>query len=92
MEIAFSPKCLKQLQKVKQNDLQLFKKIQKQLVLFEQNTNHPSLRLHKLSGGQIESWSISIDPSYRLLYYYKKDEKLRKIVFFSFGTHDQVYR
>lgn len=92
MEISFSPKCLKQLQKVKKNDLQLFTKIQKKLVLFEQKPDHPSLRLHKLSGGQKESWSVSIDMSYRLLYYYKQDKKLTKIVFFSFGVHDQVYK
>jgi len=82
MEIAFSPKCLKQLQKVKKNDIQLFTKIKKQLLLFEQNTNHPSLRLHKLSGGQRESWSISIDMSHRLLYYYDQDGKMSKIIFF----------
>ncbi len=92
MEVSFSPKCLKLLQKVKKSDAQLFAKIQKKLVLFGQNPDHPSLRLHKLSGGQKESWSVSIDMTYRLLYYYEQDKNLTKIVFFSFGTHEQVYK
>lgn len=92
MEISFSPKCLKQLQKVKRNDFQLFAKIKKKLLLFEQKADHPSLRLHKLSGGQKESWSVSVDMSYRLLFYYKQDKNQIKTVFFSFGTHDQVYK
>lgn len=92
MEISFSPKCLRQLQKVKKVDTQLFTKIQKKLVLFEQKPDHPSLRLHKLSGGQKNSWSVSIDISNRLLFYYKQDKNKAKVVFFSFGNHDQVYK
>lgn len=92
MEILFSPKCLKQLQKVKKTDIQLFKKIQKKLTLFEQKSDHSSLRLHKLSRGQRDLWSISVDMSYRLLFYYQQNESKTKVVFFSFGTHDQVYK
>jgi mRNA-degrading endonuclease YafQ of YafQ-DinJ toxin-antitoxin module len=92
MEISFSPKSLKQLQKVKKVDTQLFTKIQKKLVLFEHKPDHPSLRLHKLSGGQKDSWSVSIDMSNRLLFYYEQGENHIEVVFFSFGTHDQVYK
>ena len=92
MGISFSPKCLRQLQKVKKVDIQLFTKIQKKLVLFEHNPDHPSLRLYKLSGGQKDSWSVSIDMSNRLLFYYKLDNNKTEVVFFSFGTHDQVYK
>lgn len=92
MEILFSPKCLKQLQKVKKTDIQLFTKIQKKLSLFEQKLDHPSLRLHKLNGEQRECWSVSVDMSHRLLFYYKHDMKKTKVVFFSFGTHDEVYK
>lgn len=80
------------MQKIKRSDLKLFAKIKKKLVLFEQKIHHPSLRLHKLSGGQRESWSVSVDMSYRLLFYYKQDKNQAKVVFFSFGTHDQVYK
>lgn len=92
MEILFSPIFLKRLQKIKKTDTQLFTKIKKKLALFEQKPNHPSLRLHKLSGGQKESWSISVDMSYRLLFYYKQRNNQTQVVFFSFGTHEQVYK
>jgi len=92
MDISFSPKCLNQLQKLKKVDIKLFTKIQKKLVLFEQKSSHPSLRLHKLSGGQKETWSISVNMSYRLLFYYRQDKHQTKVVFFSFGTHNQVYK
>ncbi|NCS97116.1 MAG: type II toxin-antitoxin system mRNA interferase toxin, RelE/StbE family [Candidatus Pacebacteria bacterium] len=80
------------MQKLKKVDIKLFTKIQKKLALFEQKSNHPSLRLHKLSGGQRETWSVSVDMSYRLLFYYKQDKNQMQVVFFSFGTHDQVYK
>lgn len=92
MHVAFSPRCLKQIQKIKRSDSNLFQKIQKQLNLFQQKVDHPSLRLHKLSGAQEESWSISIDMSYRLLFYYRQDKGNKGVVFFNFGTHDEVYK
>lgn len=91
MKIAFSPKCLKQIEKIKKTDTKLFDKLQKQILIFEQNPEHPSLRLHKLKGNQQQSWSISVDMSYRLLYYIS-DQKQKKVVFFSFGSHEEVYK
>lgn len=91
MQVAFSPKCLKQIQKIKKSDGVLFQKIQKQLRLFQQKIDHPSLRLHKLSGSQDQCWSISVDMSYRLLFYYRQIKGNEEIVFFNFGTHDEVY-
>lgn len=91
MTITFAPKCLKELQRIKKHNRKLFTKIEKQLVLFELNPEHPSLRLHKLSGVQQECWSISIDMSYRLLFYYSLVESKQIVVFFSFGTHKEVY-
>lgn len=92
MKVLFSPKCFKQLQKIKKTDSSLFTKVKKQLMLFEQNPEHPSLRLHKLSGGQKVCWSISINMSYRLLFYYQSHKNKKSVIFFSFGTHDQVYK
>lgn len=92
MLAAFTPQCLKHIQKIKKTDARLFQKIEKQLQLFQQKTDHPSLRLHKLSGSQNECWSISIDMSYRLLFYYRQNSGEREVVFFNFGTHDEVYK
>lgn len=92
MTFAFSPNCLKQLHKIKKTNSTLFKKIQKQISLFEEDIDHPSLRLHKLSGSQQQCWSLSIDRSYRLLFYFQSaDDGTKSIVFFNFGTHDDVY-
>jgi addiction module RelE/StbE family toxin len=92
MQVAFSSQCLKQIQKIKKFDSVLFRKIQKQLQLFQQKSDHPSLRLHKLSGSQEQCWSISIDMSYRLLFYYRQNKGNKEVVFFNFGTHDEVYK
>ncbi|NCO12238.1 MAG: type II toxin-antitoxin system mRNA interferase toxin, RelE/StbE family [Candidatus Pacebacteria bacterium CG_4_10_14_3_um_filter_34_15] len=92
MKASFSPKCLRQLQKLKKTNAPLFKKVQKQLKIFDDKLDHPSLRLHKLSGAQKECWSISIDKSFRLLFYYQQRNKQHGIVFFSFGTHGEVYK
>lgn len=53
------------------------------------NPKHPSLRLHKLSGGMEGLLSVSINISYRLtLYFAVKNDR---IVLVDLGTHDEVY-
>ena len=90
MIIEFSPKCKKSLTKIKKNK-PLFDKLEKQLLLFQTIPSHPSLRLHKLSGAQADVWSISIDMSYRLLFYYRQVSGEKRIIFFAFGKHEEVY-
>src|SRR5260221_7840690 len=68
MQIRLSPLVLKELKKIKQKDQKLTKKIEKQLLLFQSNPKHPSLRTHKLTGKQGEAWSISITMSIRMVY------------------------
>lgn len=85
--IEFSPDLTKQLAQLKRKDPRLFQRIEKQLKVFKQNPHHQSLRLHKLKGDLKDVWSISIDRNRRLLY--TEDER---IYFFSFGTHDEVYK
>lgn len=92
MIIEFSPKCQKLLTKIKKKDESLFGKVEKQLLLFQTTPNHPSLRLHKLSGVQAGTWSISIDMSYRLLFYYHQVGEEKRVVFFTVGKHEEVYK
>ena len=92
MKIKFSPKCYKTLAKIKQKDQSLFHKIQKQLSLFHTSPQHPSLRLHKLSGSQDETWSIAVNISYRLLFYYQKSSATTVAVLFACGKHEDVYQ
>lgn len=89
MKIEISPDLLKQLRLVKRKDKSLSAKIEKQLLLFQQDPKYPSLRNHKLAGGQRQAWSISINASIRMLYVISENDIY---YFFDFGTHDQVYR
>lgn len=89
MKIEISPDLAKRLQAVKRKDKKLSAKIEKRLLLFQQNPQYPSLRNHKLAGGQRQAWSISITASIRMLYVILEDETY---YFFDFGAHDQVYR
>lgn len=88
MQLRFSEKVTEKLKKIKRTDKRLFKQISKQLLLFEQNSQHPSLRTHKLSGTMYSVWSISINRSMRMIYiFYKQGE----YYFVDIGTHDEVY-
>lgn len=92
MTIEFSPKCQKLLTKIKKKDKSLFDKVEKQLLLFQKAPDHPSLRLHKLSGEKATAWSIAKDMSYRLLFYYYQVGNEKRAVFFTLGKHEEVYR
>ena len=86
--IKFSPGVVKKLQDIKKSNTKLSSKIQKQLMLFQENPRHPSLRLHKITREVENSWSISIDMSIRMIY----TETDEEIYFYEIGTHEEVYR
>lgn len=88
MELQFSTEFLKRLKKIKKQNKGLFLKVEDKVNLFNTNPNHPSLRLHKLGGGLRDSWSLSVDKSIRIIFYYSGD----LIVLVDIGTHDQVYK
>lgn len=88
MNFSFSTETTNELKQIKNKDPQLFKKIQKQLKLFKENVNHPSLRTHKLKGNLSNTWSISIEGNFRIIYFIKNN----KAIFFKIGNHDEVYR
>ena len=66
--IKFSPAAYKKLQEIHRKDIKLFNRIQKQIKLFQQNPRHKSLRLHKVAREVKNSWSISINKSFRMIY------------------------
>ena len=88
MDFSFSTEVAHELKKIKQKHPLLFKKIQKQLKIFKENSKHPSLRTHKLKGNLTNTWSISIESNMRLIYTIKNNEA----IFFKLGNHDEVYR
>lgn len=83
----FSPDVYKKLQMIQSKDNKLFQKIQKQLKLLKEDPKHKSLRLHKVTREVKNSWSISINKSFRMIY-----TEDGFIYFFEMGTHDEVYR
>lgn len=88
MNIRLDSKLKKELEKIRKNNLQLTKRIEKQLALFTTNPKYPSLRVHKLSGELENIWSISISKDVRMTYLQSRDEAY----FFDIGTHDEVYK
>ncbi len=89
MKIRFSYDFLKLLKKIKKTDRALIDQINKQLKLFQFHPQHPSLRIHKLSGQMKNRWSISISRSLRMVYIILKNDEA---YFITIGTHDKVYR
>lgn len=85
----FSPLIQSELKKIYSKDRKLAIRIEKQIVLFEENPKHPSLRTHKLIGTMSNMWSISITMSIRMVYLLIAEDTA---LFIKIGTHDEVYR
>lgn len=94
MKIKLSSEVTTDLKKIKQKDIKLADRVEKQLILFTKNPKHPSLRTHKLSGNVENRWSISINKSIRMVYVIvkRKEDEESTAYFVAIGTHDQAYR
>lgn len=88
MHLRLTPEVRNSLKRLKKNDPKSFELIKKQLIIFENNPKHPSLRIHKLSGKLNNVWSISIVRKLRLVYFIKNGDAWAYMI----GTHDQVYK
>ncbi len=68
---------------------EILKQYEKILKILCLNPQHPSLRLHKLSGRLAGLCSVSVTISYRLIIHFIiKDDKIVPI---DIGSHDEVY-
>ena len=65
------------------------KQYYKTLQILKANPQHPSLRLHKLSGHLKDYYSVSINISYRIVLDLIITKK--KIILVNIGSHDNVY-
>jgi len=84
-EVFFSDAFYKKVRKIARKDPQQTNRIRKQLKILSKNPDHPSLRLHKLSGRN--NWSVSVDRSVRIIINIEDN-----IIYFTdIGTHDEVY-
>ena len=88
MHIILSPEVIKDLKKIKQKNVKLSERIQKQLYLFSTNPKHPSLRIHELNANMSNLWSVSITMSVRMVYKLLSEDKA---YFVKIGTHKEVY-
>lgn len=86
--VSFDPNVLKQLGEIQKKDTKLYKRILKQLNLLQQNPRLKSLRLHKVTLEVNNSWSISINKGFRMIYTETEEE----YYFYKLGTHDEVYK
>jgi mRNA-degrading endonuclease YafQ of YafQ-DinJ toxin-antitoxin module len=84
-KIVLGSKFEQQLRNLSRHDRRYLIKIRKIVDLLEQDVDHPSLRLHKLSGTK---WhSISVNKSIRILLLIEND-----IIFLlKIGKHEEVY-
>src|SRR6266851_3771638 len=86
MKTKISPLVQKEIINIQRKDKKLANRIEKQILLFEENPKHPALRVHKLSGNHENMWSISITMSIRMVYLLIDDDQA---IFIKIGTHDQ---
>ena len=67
----------------------LVAKYEKTISILATNPQHPSLRLHKLSGNLKIFFSISIDLNYRIILDFIITEN--EIILLDIGSHDEIY-
>ena len=83
--LVFSSVFQRQLKKLVKKNPKLKNKISKTLKILIKNIHHSSLRLHKLSGKN--NWSVSVTTNIRIIIHFERN----KIYCLRIGTHDQVY-
>lgn len=87
MKILTAPGFRKKYKKLVRKNPQLSLILDKKFALFFQNKNHPSLKIHKITGKEIKQWSISIKRNLRVLFQYIPEG----ILITDIGSHDEVY-
>ena len=85
MNFSLTQDFQKKAQKLCKKDVQLRYALSKQFSLFQENYQHPSLKLHKLKGKRSEQYAIWIIGDLRALGIKNNEE----FVFFDLVTHDQ---
>ena len=84
-ELVLSDKFQKQIKQIIKSNPKVKPRLAKTFELLRKNINHPSLRLHKLSGQN--PWSISLTKSIRIIVHIEDNQ----IYLLRIGTHDEVY-
>lgn len=87
--LIFTESYEKRARKFLKKHPELKSQYKKTLQLLEINPQHPSLRLHKLSGKLSDLHSVSINISYRISLEFAIEND--KIVLVNVGSHNEVY-
>lgn len=88
-ELIFTESYTRRAIKFLRKHPELRKQYQKTLELLELNPQHPSLRLHKLSGVLSDLHSVSINMSYRITLEFLVEGN--RILPVNVGRHEDVY-
>lgn len=93
MKIAWTPKSMRAFKKIIPKNPQLRSLIDITLRQLIKDPFHPSLRTHKLQGDLSETWSCSINYSYRIIFEFieSSDKQEKAILLVNLGSHDEVY-
>lgn len=84
-EIVFSRRFERDLKKILRKNPKLKEKVERRVLILARNPKHKSLRLHKLSGS--DNWSLSVSMDVRIIFSIRKNRVLCTRI----GTHDEVY-
>jgi len=88
-KLIFTEKYIKRASKFIKKHPDLVGQYEKSLKLLELNPQHPSLRLHKLTGKLTDLYSVSINITYRItIDFIIEDDTIIPI---SIGTHEEAY-
>jgi len=83
--LILSDKFQRQLKSLIKGNSRLKDQVFKAVNLLRTDVNHPSFRLHKLSGQ--DNWSISVTKSIRIILHWEKEN----IFLLRVGKHEDVY-
>ena len=88
MKVEYSSRFIKSYKKLVSRRPDVAITVLQKVVVFIQQSNSPSLQLHKLKGQLKDVWFFSVESDLRILVDLKDPEK---ILFVDIGSHDQVY-
>jgi len=83
--LSVSKKFQRQLNKLSRQNPKLKTRVSKTLLLLIKDLKHPSLRLHKLSGKN--TWSVSVSMSLCIIIGIRN----KKIYLLRIGSHNEIY-
>jgi mRNA-degrading endonuclease YafQ of YafQ-DinJ toxin-antitoxin module len=85
MKTIASPNFIRRLKKIVKKNSSLAKKFDKQIALFCNNINHPSLKTHKLQGERSEQYAFWIEGDLRIVFIWSGPD----VIFTEILTHDK---